>query len=193
MVRLTRIYTRTGDDGTTALGDGTRLPKTAPRIEAYGTVDELNAIVGQCAEHCADAALLERLRRIQHDLFDLGADLCMPFGPSGARALRIGARRATRLETWIDEANAPLAPLKSFVLPGGGPLAAALHVARTVARRAERRVLALAAVEDVNHECVVYLNRLSDLFFVLARVASGAREVLWTPTHDEPGNAGPAA
>jgi cob(I)alamin adenosyltransferase len=141
MVRLTRIYTRTGDDGTTGLGDGSRVRKTSPRIEAYGCVDELNAVLGLCAELAA-GPLLERLRRLQQDLFDLGADLCQP--PGSGKPVLVGAARVARLEGWIDEANERLAPLTSFILPGGGPLAAHLHLARTVCRRAERRVLALA-------------------------------------------------
>jgi cob(I)alamin adenosyltransferase len=192
MVRLTRIYTRTGDDGTTALGDGTRVPKTSPRIEAYGTVDELNAVLGVCWELAAEP-LRARLRQVQNDLFDLGADLCVPLSAKSGVA-RIGAARSTRLERWIDEANAPLPPLSSFVLPGGGPLAAQLHVARTVARRAERRGLLLAAAEPVNTQALVYLNRLSDLLFVWSRAAAGGSEVLWVPTRDDgPPPAGPAA
>ena len=183
MVRLTRIYTRTGDDGTTALGDGTRVPKTSPRIEAYGTVDELNAVLGVCWELAAEP-LRARLRQVQNDLFDLGADLCVPLSaPAGVA--RIGAARAARLERWIDEANAPLPPLASFVLPGGGPLAAQLHVARTVCRRAERRTLDLAAHEPVNPQDTIYLNRLSDLCFVWSRAAAAGQEVLWVPTRDD--------
>jgi len=185
MVKLNRIYTRTGDDGTTGLGDGTRVPKTAARIEAYGTVDELNAVLGTCRVHAPDAAPWPRLLRLQNDLFDLGADLAVPLAPEERRRLRIGAARVRRLEAWIDEANAGLTELTSFVLPGGTPLAAALHLARTVCRRAERRTLALAAAEAINAECVHYLNRLSDLLFVLARVAAGPHEVLWVPTGDE--------
>jgi len=184
MVRLTRIYTRTGDDGTTGLGDGTRVRKTSPRIEAYGCVDELNAVVGLCAE-LAGGALLPRLRQVQNDLFDLGADLCVPLGSAAGGALRLGPGRAARLEGWIDEANAPLAPLQSFVLPGGGALAAHLHLARTVCRRAERRCLALGEAEPINAHGLVYLNRLSDLFFVWSRAAAGGAEVLWVPTRDD--------
>jgi cob(I)alamin adenosyltransferase len=186
MVRLTRIYTRTGDDGTTALGDGTRVPKTSPRIEAYGSVDELNACVGTCREHCVPGELLDRLLQIQQDLFDVGADLCVPLSQGEAGPARIGGARAARLETWIDAVNAELRPLQSFVLPGGGVLAAALHVARTVCRRAERRVAALAGTERLNPACGVYLNRLSDLLFVLARQAAGPDEVLWIPQRDAP-------
>lgn len=186
MVRLNRIYTRTGDDGSTALGDGTRVRKTAARIEAYGTVDELNAVLGLCCELAA-LPLRDRLRQVQNDLFDLGADLCVPLDASGgpAGALRLGPGRAVRLERWIDEANAPLPPLTSFVLPGGGPLATQLHLARTVCRRAERRVESLSEREKVNRHDLVYLNRLSDLLFVWARSAAGGAEVLWVPTRDD--------
>ena len=182
MVRLTRIYTRTGDDGTTGLGDGSRVRKTSPRIEAYGCVDELNAVLGLCAELAA-GPLLERLRRLQQDLFDLGADLCQP--PGSGKPVLVGAARVARLEGWIDEANERLAPLTSFILPGGGPLAAHLHLARTVCRRAERRVLALAEREAVDAQGLHFLNRLSDLCFVWSRVAAGGQEVLWVPTRDE--------
>ncbi|HVQ27888.1 MAG TPA: cob(I)yrinic acid a,c-diamide adenosyltransferase [Planctomycetota bacterium] len=196
MVRLTRIYTKTGDDGTTGLGDGSRVSKASPRIEAYGTVDELNATVGVCLQQPGATAFRERLLAIQNDLFDLGADLCVPLAPARARPpgqpgpLRIGAARGARLEGWIDVLNAQLQPLQSFVLPGGGPLACALHVARTVCRRAERRVVELAAREEVNPQCVLYLNRLSDLLFVMARVAAGGDETLWRPTRDDAPGAG---
>jgi len=191
MVKLTRIYTRTGDDGTTALGDGSRVPKSAPRIDAYGTVDELNCVLGVCLDLLPAGpgrqARRERLLRLQQDLFDIGADLCVPHEPppQGFVPLRIGAQRIDRLECWIDEVNASLKPLESFVLPGGNPLAAQLHVARTVCRRAERLVQLLAEREACNALCIVYLNRLSDLFFVLARAAAGADEILWVPTRDD--------
>ena len=185
MVRLTKIYTRTGDDGTTALGDGSRVDKASARIEAYGTVDELNATLALCVDATTDAAGRERLRVMQNDLFDLGADLCVPTTPGASAAPRhVGHARVERLEAWIDEVNAGLPPLESFVLPGGNPLASALHLARTVCRRAERRVSALAAAELVNVHGMVYLNRLSDLLFVLARHAAGGDEVLWRPTRD---------
>jgi cob(I)alamin adenosyltransferase len=189
MVRLTRIYTRTGDDGSTGLGDGTRVPKTAPRIEAYGTVDELNAFLGLAREQSVPGELRDRLLHLQQDLFDLGADLCVPFAPSepgSGGPLRIGGARVARLEGWIDEVNEELSPLQSFVLPGGGMLAATLHVARTVCRRAERRAATLREAEPVNPACGVYLNRLSDLLFVLARQAAGRDEVLWVPTREAP-------
>jgi cob(I)alamin adenosyltransferase len=193
MVRLTRIYTKTGDDGTTGLGDGSRVSKASPRIEAYGTVDELNATVGVCLQQPGATAFRERLLAIQNDLFDLGADLCVPMVPARAgpaAPLRIGAPRGARLEGWIDVLNAQLQPLQSFVLPGGGPLACALHVARTVCRRAERRVVELAGREQVNPQCAIYLNRLSDLLFVMARVAAGGEETLWRPARDDAPDAG---
>jgi cob(I)alamin adenosyltransferase len=185
MVRLNRIYTKTGDDGTTGLGDGTRLPKHHLRIAAYGTVDETSSVLGLALVHGAQGELAERIRALQNDLFDVGADLCVP-GAAGER-LRITPSYTERLERWIDQANESLAPLDSFVLPGGRPIAAWLHLARTVSRRAERLVTELAseAAEQgrVNPEVVRYLNRLSDLLFVLARAANdeGRADVLWKP------------
>jgi len=194
MVRLTRIYTRTGDDGSTGLGDGSRVSKSSPRIEAYGTVDELNATVGVCLQQPGAEPFRDQLLAIQNDLFDLGADLCVPLSApareGGPGPLRIGAVRGARLEGWIDALNARLEPLQSFVLPGGGPLGTALHVSRTVCRRAERCVVDLAAREAVNPQCAVYLNRLSDLLFVMARVAAGGDETLWTPARDDAPDAG---
>ena len=183
MVRLTRIYTKGGDHGETSLGDGARVPKQALRVEAFGTVDEANAAIGLARLHATDQAL-DMLARIQHDLFDLGADLCTPEGGRrGAGALRIIAAQVKRLETEIDRMNAELQPLNSFVLPGGTPAAAYLHLARTVTRRAERLVCALAAEEKVNPEAIKYLNRLSDHLFVLGRRLNdnGVRDVLWQP------------
>jgi cob(I)alamin adenosyltransferase len=183
MVRLTRIYTRGGDAGETSLGDGARVPKHALRVAAYGTVDEANAALGIARLH-ADAAADEMLGRIQNDLFDLGADLCTPEGGRrGAGALRIAAAQVERLEREIDAMNATLAPLDSFVLPGGTATAAHLHLARTVTRRAERLVSELAGVEQVNPEALKYLNRLSDHLFVLGRRVNegGALDVLWRP------------
>ena len=183
MVRLTRIYTRGGDAGETSLGDGARVPKHALRVAAYGTVDEANAVIGIARLH-ADAAADEMLGRIQNDLFDLGADLCTPAGGRrGAGALRIVKAQTERLETEIDEMNAALAPLDSFILPGGSPVAAHLHLARTVVRRAERLVCELAGAEEVNLEALKYLNRLSDHLFVLGRQVNdrGAGDVLWRP------------
>jgi cob(I)alamin adenosyltransferase len=186
MVRLNRIYTKTGDDGTTALGDGTRLPKHHPRIAAYGTVDELSSVIGVAlAQGGVEGAVREALLAVQNDLLDVGADLCVP-GAAGDR-LRITAAYTKRLETTLDRANEKLAPLSSFVLPGGKPAAAWLHLARTTCRRAERLVTELIELpgerERVNPEVVRYLNRLSDLLFVLARAANddGACDVLWQP------------
>jgi cob(I)alamin adenosyltransferase len=183
MVKLTRIYTRGGDKGKTSLGDGSRVAKQSPRVEAYGTVDEANAAVGLARLHAVGGADA-MLGRIQNDLFDLGADLCTPAGGRrGAGALRIVAAQVKRLETEIDAMNADLQPLNSFVLPGGTAAAAYLHLARTVTRRAERLVCALAAEEKVNPEAVKYLNRLSDHLFVLSRCLNddGAKDVLWQP------------
>jgi cob(I)alamin adenosyltransferase len=183
MVRLTRIYTRGGDNGETSLGDGSRVPKRSLRVEAYGTVDEANATIGLARLHC-DGAADAMLARIQNDLFDLGADLCTPEdGRNATGALRIVAAQVTRLEREIDAMNKELRPLDSFVLPGGSAAAAHLHLARTVTRRAERLVCALAASEQVNPEAIKYLNRLSDHLFVLSRRVNdnGAGDVLWQP------------
>jgi len=188
MVRLNRIYTRTGDDGTTGLATGARRPKYDLRVEAYGTVDEANACIGLARLHTgADAELDAMLARIQNDLFDLGADLSTPDDgkPLPYEPLRILDAQVTRLEEEIDQLNAHLSPLRSFVLPGGSPAAAALHLARTVCRRAERQATALAAREGepVTPAAVKYLNRLSDFLFVAARYANdkGAADVLWVP------------
>jgi cob(I)alamin adenosyltransferase len=182
MVQLTRIYTKGGDKGETSLGDGRRVKKHALRVEAYGTVDEANAVIGLARLH-ADGAALAMLARIQNDLFDLGADLCVPEdGGKSEGALRIVAGQTERLEHEIDAMNADLKPLDSFILPGGTPLAAQLHLARTVTRRAERLVTALAESETVNPEAVKYLNRLSDHLFVLGRVANlPGGDILWRP------------
>ena len=178
-VNLTRIYTRLGDDGETHLGDMSRVPKTHPRIEAYGTVDELNAQLG-VALTVPDlpARHAELVRRIQNDLFDVGADLSVPHGGDRER-LRVTPAQTAWLESACDEVNAGLAPLRSFVLPGGTPAAAQLHVCRTVCRRAERRTVDCG--DEVGTECVRYLNRLSDLLFILARDANGGDEPLWEP------------
>lgn len=182
MVRLTRIYTRGGDGGETSLGDGSRVRKDALRVEAYGTVDEANSVIGLARLH-TDGETDAILSRIQNDLFDLGADLCRPEDGSQKTALRIGASQVKRLEREIDTLNETLAPLESFVLPGGTAAAAALHLARTVTRRAERLAVALAAEEPMNDQAIKYLNRLSDLLFVMARHRNnrGAGDVLWTP------------
>ena len=178
--RLSKIYTRTGDDGTTALGDGTRVRKDHPRVEAFGTVDEANSAIGTVlAVAGLPDPVRECLTRVQHDLFDLGAELCIP----GHRV--IGPAQIERLESDLDAFNATLPPLKEFILPGGGPAASACHLARTVCRRAERRAWSLAATEAVAAEALIYLNRLSDLLFVLARVAARAEkggESLWRGT-----------
>jgi cob(I)alamin adenosyltransferase len=175
--RLSKIYTRTGDDGTTGLGDGQRVAKDHVRVEAYGAVDELNSTIGVLlAVPELPKVVFERLTEIQHELFDLGGELCIP----GTQV--ITAAQVARLEQELDAFNEPLPPLKDFILPGGGPMAAACHVARTVARRAERRVWTLKALETINSEAPRYLNRLSDLLFVIARVLvrhERGSEVLW--------------
>jgi cob(I)alamin adenosyltransferase len=185
MVRLTRIYTRGGDRGETSLGDGSRIAEHALRVAAFGTVDEANAAIGLARLHTGgDGEADAMLARIQNDLFDLGADLCTPEGGRRATgALRVIAAQVERLEREIDAMNAQLRPLDSFILPGGTPAASHLHLARTVTRRAERLVCALAAAETVNPEAVRYLNRLSDHLFVLGRRLNdnGARDVLWQP------------
>jgi cob(I)alamin adenosyltransferase len=183
MVRLTRIYTKGGDTGETSLGDGARVPKNDSRVAAFGTVDEANACVGLARLHTmgdADAML----GRIQNDLFDLGADLCTPETPDPKYPpLRIVDAQVERLEREIDAMNEKLAPLNSFVLPGGSPASAALHLARTVTRRAEREIVALAARETINGAAIRYINRLSDHLFVLSRHLNddGAKDVLWVP------------
>ena len=189
MVVLNKIYTRSGDAGTTALGSGERVSKHALRIAAYGTVDETNASVGVASVHLAgdDSGLDAMLLRIQNDLFDLGADLCVP--DRGKKLdhepLRINDAQVERLEQEIDQMNAELEPLRSFVLPGGTPAAAALHVARTISRRAERLMVELAAMPDetVSAPALKYINRLSDFFFVASRYANdrGKSDVLWVP------------
>jgi cob(I)alamin adenosyltransferase len=190
MVVLNRIYTRTGDDGTTALGTGERRPKNDLRIEAYGTIDEANSMIGLARVATASDAVWARvdamLLSIQNDLFDLGADLCVPHSAKGeTESLRIVQSQVDRMERAIDELNAELAPLRSFVLPGGSPAAAALHLARTVTRRAERLLVALAEApgEDVGGPALRYVNRLSDFLFVAARYVNqkGDADVLWVP------------
>jgi cob(I)alamin adenosyltransferase len=185
MVYISRIYTKAGDSGETGLGDGTRVAKDHPRVVAYGSVDELNALLGLVLAHAGQLPEAELLRSIQNDLFDVGADLCVPpaADEQPGKRLRVRPEQATRLEQAIDRLNEPLAPLTSFVLPGGRPLAAWCHLARTVCRRAERDVVTLSHGETVNPQVIVYLNRLSDLLFVLARVYnnSGRDDVLWQP------------
>ncbi|MGH7145244.1 MAG: cob(I)yrinic acid a,c-diamide adenosyltransferase [Planctomycetota bacterium] len=211
MVTLNRIYTRTGDDGTTMLGDGSRVRKDSARVEAYGEADELNAFVGVALTLVNDADIRRQLAAIQNTLFDVSSDLCVPMptgkaartgqagqagknAQSGASASagrakrranhpRLSGERATELEGWIDGFNTNLQPLDSFILPGGSPAAAALHVARCVCRRVERRLLTLSRKETVNPALLQYLNRLSDYLFVVARVANenGASDVKWRP------------
>lgn len=186
MVVLNRIYTRTGDAGDTALGNGARVAKDSLRVEAYGTVDETNATLGMARLH-ASGDLDAALARIQNDLFDLGADLCRPDRDKDASAeyppLRMVPAQVERLEAEIDAMNTALTPLRSFVLPGGSALAAHLHLCRTVSRRAERACVTLARADDVNPDAVRYLNRLSDWFFVASRIANdnGQSDVLWVP------------
>ncbi len=179
--RLSKIYTRTGDDGTTGLGDGSRTQKDSLRVEAYGTVDELNSAVGLLIAQLDDKDLESVLLDVQHDLFDLGGELCVP------NMELIKDRHTSRLESELDRLNANLPPLKDFILPGGSVAAAEAHLARTLCRRAERRVISLARQEPVNEPVIRYLNRLSDLLFVIARTvarASGAGEVLWDHERD---------
>lgn len=183
MVFISKIYTKTGDTGDTGLGDGSRVPKDHPRVAAYGTVDELNALLGVfLSQPNVDAPIRDLIRSIQNDLFDVGADLCLPLRDN-EKALRVRAEQAERLEKAIDLYNERLQPLKSFVLPGGAAAAAWCHLARTVCRRAERDVVTLSHKESVNREVIIYLNRLSDLLFVLARVSNrdGQEDVLWVP------------
>jgi cob(I)alamin adenosyltransferase len=186
MVVLSKIYTKTGDGGETALASGARVSKHAVRVSAYGTVDELNAVLGVARLH-AEGETDAAISRIQNDLFDLGADLATPDIENDAAAeyprLRIAPPQVDRLEREIDAMNAHLAPLRSFVLPGGTPLAVHLHVCRTVCRRAERLVVELAAAEPINGNALRYLNRLSDWFFVASRIANdgGKADVLWVP------------
>lgn len=186
MVVLNKIYTKTGDRGETALGDGTRVAKHSLRVAAYGTVDETNSVLGLARLH-ARGEIDAALARIQNDLFDLGADLCRPDmekdDEAGYPVLRMADSQVARLEAEIDAMNAKLEPLRSFILPGGSALAAHLHLARTVSRRAERMAVELAAMESVNGAAVKYLNRLSDWFFVAARIANddGRADVLWVP------------
>lgn len=176
--RLTKIYTRTGDDGTTGLGDGSRIRKDSARVEAFGDIDELNSLVGLLLTHDISSDVQDLLTGIQHDLFDLGGEVCVP----GREAL--SEDYISRLETQLDALNAGLAPLKEFILPGGCAAAATCHMARTVCRRAERRLVNLAEHESVSTLSLKYLNRLSDLLFVLARhlnLQAGQPDVLWQP------------
>jgi len=188
--RLSKIYTRTGDTGTTGLGDGTRVPKDHQRVEAFGTVDELNALIGLLRTAGLPTEWDHRLNEIQHALFDVGGELCIP----GRESIR--AEQVSALESWLDQLNADLAPLKEFILPGGTSGAAWAHLARTVCRRAERRTFTLARNEPVNPETLRYLNRLSDLLFVLARAVNrhaGAGDVLWQPDRHVTASCAPSA
>jgi cob(I)alamin adenosyltransferase len=187
MVYLSRIYTKTGDQGDTGLGDGSRVPKDDIRVAAYGEVDELNAVLGLLLVDAGNgpAENVELLRGIQNDLFDVGADLCRPHaaGEKPDEHLRVKPAQVTKLEGAIDRLNADLQPLRSFILPGGSSAAAWCHLARTVCRRAERTVVTLSRAHTINPQVVIYLNRLSDLLFVLARVCNlnGQEDVLWIP------------
>ncbi len=189
-VHLTRIYTKTGDDGTTALGDMSRVPKADPRVEAYADCDETNAAIGVAlALAVLPEPIVAVLRQVQNDLFDVGADLCTPVAPDAKRPpLRVTDAYVERLEGWCDTFNEPLPQLASFVLPGGTPAAALLHQARTVARRAERRGWALYEADQrhTNRTALLYLNRLSDLLFILARSVNPGGDVLWRPGGQPP-------
>lgn len=187
MVKLNKIYTRTGDDGSTGLVDGSRLPKDSARVAAYGDIDETNSVIGVVRLHLIHQGLDQKLARIQNELFDLGADLATPLpaegDPDSEYALRIVASQVTQLETDLDALNADMSALTSFILPGGSAPAAYLHQARTVSRRAERMMVSLSAKADINPHALAYINRLSDFLFVAARWCNeqGANDVLWKP------------
>lgn len=185
MVYLNRIYTKTGDTGETSLGDGSRVLKCDQRIVAYGAVDELNSHLGRVLTTDPVFDYSDWLRRIQNDLFDVGADLCVPEAdtPPAHQPLRVTAEQVLRLEKWIDAANEQLSPLTSFILPGGSAVASELHISRTVCRRCEIEIVRLAATQRINPQVTIYVNRLSDLLFVLARCANdhGQGDVLWIP------------
>jgi len=190
MVYLNRIYTKSGDAGETSLGDGQRVPKTDPRIVAYGGTDELNAVLGVALSAGLPEPSAARVRQLQNDLFDVGADLCIPVSdePTSQPPLRVTQAQVEQLERWIDEINERLMPLESFILPGGGAAAAHLHHARTICRRVEISALQLASQQPVSTNVTIYLNRLSDFLFVLARAcnSNGEDDVLWVP--GGPGN-----
>lgn len=187
MVKLNKIYTKTGDDGSTGLSDGSRRPKSDLRVESYGTVDEANSVMGLLIDSLQatkdQQILIDILTAIQHDMFDLGADIAKPFGDDTAHDLRIVAHQVKLLEQKIDSLNETLPPLESFILPGGGKAASICHMARTTTRRAERLLVGLKTVEEINPLALQYLNRLSDLLFVMARLLARAEkgEVLWQP------------
>ena len=182
MIKLNKIYTKTGDGGDTALGDGERVLKDSLRVSAYGNVDELNASIGIITLY-ANAELKRKLKNIQNDLFDIGADLCVPISEKNKDRLRLSTNQIETLELEIDEMNSILEPLNSFVLPGGCRSATFLHMARTICRRAERSVVSLRSQEEINNNTLIYLNRLSDWLFVASRVENqeNSSEVLWAP------------
>lgn len=192
MVTLNKIYTRTGDDGTTGLVGGTRIKKNAIRVAAYGDIDELNSHLGLCVTLCADSSfqtLRDKLTIIQNELFDIGSELACPAGTANPSIPTTTSAQVDRLEGWIDELNSTLPPLQSFVLPGGALLNAHLHIARAVCRRGERSVLELDESEPINEHTRHYLNRLSDLLFVMSRAAAslaGSKEFLWIPGASRP-------
>ena len=190
MVVLNKIYTKKGDDGKTELGDGNRIEKFSTRVEAYGTVDEVNSVIGTVTCLNINKELKTALERIQNDLFDLGADLCLPENENEAIAyepLRVRKEQVSRLESEIDSMNKSIEPIRSFVLPGGTEIAANFHLCRTVCRRAERRVVKLMETETINLEALIYLNRLSDWFFVAARKSNdnGKDDILWKPANNQ--------
>ena len=190
MIVLNKIYTKKGDDGKTELGDGNRIEKFSTRVEAYGTVDEVNSVIGTVTCLNINTELKTALERIQNDLFDLGADLCLPESENETLAyepLRVRKEQVSRLESEIDAMNKSIEPIKSFVLPGGTEIAANFHLCRTVCRRAERRVVKLMETEQINQEALIYLNRLSDWFFVAARKSNnnGKGDILWKPANNQ--------
>ena len=190
MVVLNKIYTRKGDDGKTELGDGNRIEKFSTRVEAYGTVDEVNSVIGTVTCLDIDTELKTALERIQNDLFDVGADLCLPESNknnSASKPLRVGNELVLRIESEIDTMNKTIEPIRSFVLPGGNEIAAKFHLCRTICRRAERRVVKLLETDQINMEILIYLNRLSDWFFVAARKSNnnGKDDVLWKPADNQ--------
>ncbi|MBD3674863.1 MAG: cob(I)yrinic acid a,c-diamide adenosyltransferase [Planctomycetaceae bacterium] len=196
MVYLNKIYTREGDAGHTSLGNGERVPKTHPRIIAYGGTDELNAVLGLLISSGLPGVWMERIKHIQNDLFDLSADLCIPESdeePGEHPPLRVSESQVHKIEEWIDECNESLEPLTSFILPGGSPMSAWMHLARTVCRRVEIDILKLSEQEPVNRCVPAYLNRLSDLLFVLGRHFNedGKADILWEPGKNHPGDAPP--
>ena len=190
MIVLNKIYTKKGDDGKTELGDGNRIEKFSTRVEAYGTVDEVNSVIGTVTCLSINTELKTALERIQNDLFDLGADLCLPESENETLAyepLRVRKEQVSRLESEIDSMNKSIEPIRSFVLPGGTEIAANFHLCRTICRRAERRVVKLMETETINLEALIYLNRLSDWFFVAARKSNdnGKDDILWKPANNQ--------